>query len=67
MPRMDGLTLIENLRREEKYKTCPILVISSLENQQQKDKLETLKVDGIIIKGQFDRSNLLNAARRLIG
>ncbi|MDF2577972.1 MAG: CheA signal transduction histidine kinase [Chlamydiales bacterium] len=67
MPRMDGFTLIENLRREEKYKSTPILVISSLENDEHRKRLDGLGVSGVIVKGEFDRAQLTNLVQKLIG
>lgn len=67
MPRMDGFTFIENLRREEKYKDVPVLVISSMENEEYKNKVKHLNISGMIIKGDFDRNNLMSLVRNLIG
>jgi chemotaxis protein histidine kinase CheA/CheY-like chemotaxis protein len=67
MPRMDGITLVENLRREEKYKSTPILVISTLDNDDLSKKLKAVNIQGTINKGDFDRNNLVGIVRNLIG
>ena len=67
MPRMDGLTLIENIRRENTYKDLPIIVVSSLKEKQNDDIMAELKINDFIIKSDFDRGNLVNSVNKLIG
>ncbi len=67
MPRMDGITLIENVRRQEKYKKTPVIVISSNERSELEDKVKAAGGNAIINKNDFDRGSLLERVRELIG
>ncbi len=67
MPRMDGLTFLENLRKDERYATTPVIVISSDENQAGQSRFREAGADRFIIKSDFDRGNLLKEVKELIG
>lgn len=66
MPRMDGATLIENVRRDEKYRCVPILVVSSESDGEKRRELMTLGANGYILKADFDRGNLAQEVRYLL-
>ena len=67
MPRMDGITLIENIRRQDKYKNTPVIVVSSEETNKLKDSVASAGGNFIINKNDFDRGSLLEKVRELIG
>jgi two-component system, chemotaxis family, sensor kinase CheA len=67
MPRMDGLTLIENIRRQAKYKNTPIIVVSSENKQELKEKVVSIGGNDLVSKRDFDRGNLLDKVKDLIG
>ncbi|WP_028973626.1 response regulator [Spirochaeta cellobiosiphila] len=50
MPKMDGITFIQKVRLKEKYNKLPIIVISSIYNDETSDKLTSYNVTGIIKK-----------------
>ena len=65
MPRMDGLTLIENVRRQEKFSETSIVIVSS---ETDADKsLSNSGADAIFNKKDFDRGSLLHKVKELIG
>jgi two-component system chemotaxis sensor kinase CheA len=66
MPRMDGATLIENVRRDEKYRAVPILVVSSESDNEKRQQLMSLGANGYILKADFDRGNLAQEVRYLL-
>ncbi|MBB6481833.1 hybrid sensor histidine kinase/response regulator [Spirochaeta isovalerica] len=67
MPRMDGITLIENLRRQDKYKSTPVIVVSSEDMAGLKDSAMKAGANAIINKKDFDRGSLLEKVRNLLG
>ncbi len=67
MPRMDGITFIENLRKDKKYNNVPIIVVSSADNKELKEKLKKSGTVSFIIKSDFDRGNLVEEVKKLIG
>lgn len=50
MPRMDGLTLLRKLRKGDRTKTLPVVVISSMGNDHLDQELKDLAVTAIIRK-----------------
>ncbi|MDC7219011.1 MAG: response regulator [Spirochaetales bacterium] len=67
MPRMDGLTLIENVRRQTKYRNTPIIVVSSENKDELMEKVRSIGGNDLVSKKDFDRGNLLDKVRDLIG
>lgn len=50
MPNMDGAELVENVRKIEKYKYIPVLVLSTEINQSKKDRAQAARITGWIAK-----------------
>lgn len=50
MPRMDGLTLLRKLRKGDRTRDLPVVVISSMGNDHLDQELRDLKVTAIIRK-----------------
>ena len=67
MPNMDGFTLTENLRKEEKYRNRPIIIITSREKEEDKRRGVQVGADAYIVKGDFDQSNLVETLNALLG
>jgi CheY-like chemotaxis protein len=67
MPVMDGFMLIENLRKNEELSGIPVIVISSIANEQEKERAFSLGASKYIVKNSFNNHNLLEAVNDLIG
>ena len=67
MPRMDGLTFVENLRKDDRHSSVPVIVVSSDENESSKKDFQKVGADKFIIKSDFDRGNLVREVKELIG
>lgn len=67
MPRMDGLTFVENLRKDENYRQVPIIVVSSDEDPEKRRRFEVVGANAFIVKADFDRGNLVARVKDLIG
>ena len=65
MPRMNGFMLTEKLRQEKNYKTTPIILLTSLNKEEDKRRGIQVGANAYIIKGEFDQSNLLDTIQRL--
>lgn len=50
MPRMDGLTLLRKLRKGDKTRSLPVIVISSMGNEDLDQELRELAVTAIVRK-----------------
>ncbi len=66
MPRMNGLVLIDNIRRMEQYKTVPVIVVSADQNPEIKAQFERSGANAFIAKGDFKRGNLISAVQELV-
>ncbi|TAN44756.1 MAG: hybrid sensor histidine kinase/response regulator [Nitrospirae bacterium] len=67
MPRLDGFSLTEKLRLEEAYKHTPIIIVTSRQKEEDKRRGISVGADAYIVKGSFERSNLLETIQNLIG
>jgi two-component system, chemotaxis family, chemotaxis protein CheY len=66
MPRMRGEEMIASVRNDEATATVPILVISSVRNQEVLDEMAKLKVNGYITK-PFYPEKLRDALAPVLG
>ncbi|MCQ2592844.1 MAG: response regulator [Treponema sp.] len=66
MPRMDGCVLIENIRRQELNKNTPVIVISSVYEQETRERFMSAGANAFIVKSDFERGNLLSTVKELI-
>ena len=55
MPRMDGLALCRNVKEELALKNIPVIMFSSLINEQMKIKCEKVGADGYATKPEVDK------------
>ncbi len=63
MPNMDGAELVESVRKMEKYKYMPVLVLSTEINQAKKDRAHAARITGWITK-PFDLQRFLKIIER---
>jgi two-component system chemotaxis sensor kinase CheA len=67
MPRMNGFQLAERVRDDDRYKTLPFILVTSLESRADKIRGMEVGADAYIVKGTFDQKELLDTIERLIG
>jgi two-component system chemotaxis sensor kinase CheA len=67
MPRMDGFTLTERLRADDRYANVPIVIVTSREKEADMQRGMAVGADAYIVKGTFDQNNLLATVESLIG
>jgi two-component system chemotaxis response regulator CheY len=66
MPRMDGLTLIKNVRALSQYKTTPILMLTTESSDAMKAQGKAAGATGWLVK-PFDPKKLLEVVKKVIG
>jgi two-component system chemotaxis sensor kinase CheA len=66
MPRMNGFELTEKVRGDEKLKTLPIILVTSLDSREDRERGIWAGADAYIVKGAFDQDVLLGTIRQLI-
>ena len=65
MPRMDGITLVQNLRGLAGYATTPILILTTESGADMKAKGKAAGATGWLVK-PFDPGKLLDVVRKVI-
>lgn len=66
MPRMDGLTLIKQLRAMPQYKSTPILMLTTESGDDMKNQGRAAGATGWLVK-PFDPKKLLEVVHKVIG
>ncbi len=66
MPRMDGLTLIKNLRALPAYKSVPILMLTTESSEAMKAQGRAAGATCWLVK-PFDPQKLIEVVRKVIG
>jgi two-component system, chemotaxis family, sensor kinase CheA len=66
MPRLDGFGLLEALKSDSRLKGIPVIVVSSLEGTEDRERGLLLGADGYLSKRKFDQAELLDAIRQMI-
>jgi CheY-like chemotaxis protein len=67
MPRMDGLSLTGKLRQDSRYAHVPIVIVSSRDKEQDRQRGLAAGADAYIVKGTFDQDDLTTAVASLLG
>lgn len=64
MPRLDGFGFIEGVRRDQRHRATPILVLSTESDQEKKSRARAAGATGWIVK-PFNTQSLVDAIRRV--
>ena len=67
MPRMNGLVLLDNIRRMENYAEVPVIVVSAEQSAKTVEIFEKSGANAFIAKGDFNRGKLIDAVNELLG
>jgi two-component system chemotaxis response regulator CheY len=65
MPKMDGITLVKNLRGLASYTSTPILILTTESSDEMKAKGKAAGATGWLVK-PFDPNKLLDVVKRVI-
>ncbi len=66
MPQLDGFGLTARIRATESVQEVPVVLVTSLESAEDKEKGIVAGANAYIVKRSFDQSNLLDTIKRLI-
>jgi two-component system sensor histidine kinase and response regulator WspE len=67
MPRMDGIELVRLIRKDNRLKSLPIMIVSYKDRQEDKDRGLEAGADYYLTKGSFHDETLIRAVGDLIG
>jgi two-component system chemotaxis sensor kinase CheA len=66
MPHMDGFKLVENLRASRDHAEMPIILVTSLESREDRERGAEVGADAYIVKRGFDQAELLATIRQFL-
>lgn len=66
MPRMDGFELTQQLKSDPRTSHLPVILVTSLESAEDKQRGIAVQADAYIVKSSFDQANLLETIEQLI-
>jgi two-component system chemotaxis sensor kinase CheA len=66
MPRLDGFGLTQKVRGDERLKDLPVVIVTSLDTAEDKQRGIRAGADAYVVKGAFDQEKLLSVLGQLI-
>lgn len=66
IPKMDGFSFLRNIKANSNLKNIPIIVLSNLGDQDDKDKAKNLGAMDFFVKAQTDLSTLKNRVEEIL-
>ncbi len=67
MPGMNGLELLQHVRASEKYKSLPVVILTTLGGAADKKKAMSLGANGYLGKLSFQEQDLIDTVKRYLG
>jgi two-component system chemotaxis sensor kinase CheA len=67
MPKMDGFTLTKKIRSNEKTKDLPVVVVTSMESEEDKRRGLEAGANAYLVKSSFDQKHLIETIETLLG
>lgn len=66
MPRMNGLDLTSKVKRNENLRDLPIILVTALDSDEDRERGLEAGADAYIVKHNFNQKNLLDTVEQLI-
>lgn len=66
MPHMDGFELLESMKRDARLKEVPVVLVTSLNSEEDQMRGLSLGADAYLVKQKFDHKDLLGVIRQLV-
>lgn len=66
LPDIDGFKILEILKKDERTKDIPVLILSNLGQKEDTDKCMELGAAGYMIKAHFTPNEIVNKAKSLL-
>jgi two-component system chemotaxis sensor kinase CheA len=66
MPRMDGFTLAETIRKSARFRELPVVLLTALSTEKDRARGLASGADAYLVKTAFDQDNLLKTLRQLM-
>ncbi|CAA7620608.1 Histidine Sensor Kinase CheA3 [Candidatus Terasakiella magnetica] len=66
MPRMDGFGLLAAIKADEGLKSIPVILVTSLEAREDRERGLSLGADAYVVKQKFDQKELLETIGQIL-
>jgi len=66
MPEMDGFELTDRIKHDKKLQQTPVVVVTSMASEEDKQRGIEVGADAYIVKSQFESRSLLDVVHQLI-
>ncbi|MEO6788810.1 MAG: response regulator, partial [Chthoniobacteraceae bacterium] len=66
MPRMDGLTLLQEMKKDDRFAKLPVILVTSMNRAEDQERGLALGADAYLVKQKFDHQTLLETIRQLL-
>lgn len=66
MPRLNGFDLVRKIRAETSQSQIPVILVTSLDSREDKERGIEVGANAYIVKTSFDQSNLLEIASQFV-
>lgn len=66
MPRMNGFELTETIKGHDQFGHLPVILVTSLESQEDRSRGLTAGADAYIVKSAFDQEDLLSTIQQML-
>jgi two-component system chemotaxis sensor kinase CheA len=66
MPRMDGMQLLEQMKKQKSTESIPVIMVTSMESKDDQERGMSLGADAYIVKRKFDQQELLRTVRQIL-
>ena len=66
MPRMDGFSLVAEIKKHPKYSKIPVIMVTSLEKPADRERGLSLGAAAYVLKQKFDQGSLLETIRQVV-
>lgn len=66
MPRLNGFELTAKIRREEKFQHLPVILVTALETEEDKNRGMKSGANAYIAKGSFEKNQLIETIHQFV-
>lgn len=66
MPRLDGFGLLQAIKADQTLKTLPVILVTSLEAREDRERGLALGADAYVVKRKFDQKELLETIGQIL-
>lgn len=67
IPKMDGFTVLENLKKDDATKNIPVIVLTNLEATEDVEKVVGLGATTYLVKVNYDIAEIVAKVKEILG